>query len=79
MALMRDCFEGLVKRLFADSLRGQGKLEQLDNRFNDSLKNNWGLETLVSVGESWMPAMLEQARYYSPLAQIIYGCLAGSH
>jgi len=42
------------------SMAAKGKLEQLDNRFNDSLKNNWGLETLVSVGESWMPAMLEQ-------------------
>jgi hypothetical protein len=38
----------------------QDKLKQLDNRFNNTLKNNWGLETLVSVGESWMPAMLEQ-------------------
>lgn len=26
------------------------------------LKDDWGLETLVSVGESWMPAMLEQDR-----------------
>lgn len=29
-------------------------------RFNKQLKDNWGLETLVSVGESWLPAMLEQ-------------------
>ena len=38
----------------------QDKLKQLDGRFNNTLKNNWGLETLVSVGESWLPAMLEQ-------------------
>lgn len=38
----------------------QGKSGKLDQRFNKTLKDNWGLETLVSVGESWLPAMLEQ-------------------
>jgi hypothetical protein len=35
-------------------------LPQLEKRFDKQLKDNWGLETLVSVGESWLPAMLEQ-------------------
>ena len=38
----------------------QGKLKQLDERFDNNLEGNWGLETLVNVGESWLPAMLEQ-------------------
>lgn len=38
----------------------QGKFKQLDKRFDKQLKDNWGLETLVTVGESWLPAMLEQ-------------------
>ena len=32
------------------------KVKKLDKK----LKENWGLETLVAVGESWLPAMLEQ-------------------
>lgn len=38
----------------------QGKYKQLEKRFDNQLKDNWGLETLVSVGESWLPAMIEQ-------------------
>lgn len=29
-------------------------------KLDKQLKDNWGLETLVAVGESWLPAMLEQ-------------------
>lgn len=32
------------------------KVKKLDKK----LKENWGLETLVAVGESWLPAMMEQ-------------------
>lgn len=39
--------------------RTQSKKE-LDARFKKQLNDNWGLETLVTVGESWLPAMLEQ-------------------
>ena len=38
----------------------KGKYKDLEKRFDKQLKDNWGLETLVSVGESWLPAMLEQ-------------------
>ena len=38
----------------------KGKVVSLEQRFDRQLKDNWGLETLVSVGESWMPAMQEQ-------------------
>jgi hypothetical protein len=27
-------------------------------------KDNWGLETLVGVGESWLPAILEQVLFF---------------
>lgn len=40
----------------------KGKVAALEKRFDKQLKDNWGLETLVSVGESWMPAMQEQVR-----------------
>ncbi|KAJ9524025.1 hypothetical protein QJQ45_022487, partial [Haematococcus lacustris] len=38
----------------------KGKLQALNGKFERQLKDNWGLETLVAVGESWLPAMLEQ-------------------
>ncbi|KXZ56071.1 hypothetical protein GPECTOR_2g953 [Gonium pectorale] len=38
----------------------KGRMQQLEKRFDKQLKDNWGLETLVAVGESWLPAMLEQ-------------------
>ncbi|GIL66635.1 hypothetical protein Vafri_20126 [Volvox africanus] len=38
----------------------KGRMQQLEKRFDKQLKDNWGLETLVSVGESWLPAMLDQ-------------------
>ncbi|MEW5306191.1 MAG: hypothetical protein WDW36_008675 [Sanguina aurantia] len=34
----------------------------IEKQMGKPLKDDWGLETLVSVGESWMPAMLEQDR-----------------
>eukprot|EP00798_Chlamydomonas_sp_ICE-L_P023775 gene23775-9334_t len=46
----------------ADSSKRKAEATQevLDERFDKQLKENWGLETLVTVGESWLPAMLEQ-------------------
>ncbi|KAG1678758.1 hypothetical protein FOA52_012798 [Chlamydomonas sp. UWO 241] len=36
------------------------KEEELTQKFDKELKDNWGLDTLVSVGESWLPAMMDQ-------------------
>lgn len=36
------------------------KEEDLVKKFDKELKENWGLETLVAVGESWLPEMLKQ-------------------
>jgi len=32
---------------------------QLDHQLGSSLEENWGLDTLVRVGETWLPRMLE--------------------
>jgi hypothetical protein len=38
---------------------------KIDSTLKKKMQDNWGLETLVGVGESWLPAMLEQVgRYY---------------
>lgn len=50
----------LTRATHACAPQPQGKLKTLDKRFDKQLKDNWGLETLVTVGESWLPAMLEQ-------------------
>eukprot|EP00198_Chlamydomonas_reinhardtii_P003541 XP_001692877.1 flagellar associated protein [Chlamydomonas reinhardtii] len=41
-------------------MKREESADRLEKRFDKQLKDNWGLETLVSVGESWLPAMLEQ-------------------
>ncbi len=41
-------------------MRIEEHADDLVKRFDKQLKDNWGLETLVSVGESWLPSMLEQ-------------------
>lgn len=33
---------------------------ELSEKFHKELKADWGLTTLVTVGESWLPSMLEQ-------------------
>ncbi len=38
----------------------EAKAEKLVEKFDKQLKENWGLETLVTVGESWLPAMVDQ-------------------
>eukprot|EP00798_Chlamydomonas_sp_ICE-L_P025213 gene25213-10858_t len=40
----------------ASKAKKVGKDERLDKQLGD----NWGLETLVTVGESWLPAMIQQ-------------------
>jgi hypothetical protein len=42
------------------SKEAEAKADDLLKKFDKQLKENWGLETLVAVGESWLPSMLEQ-------------------